>query len=133
LYGNRPAREVTVIDDYVCPAPPPAARTVRRDPRFALGKDLLPLLEKASEVTASYDLLRHAPRGADSIGSNNWVVAPDGAAAGHALFSNDPHLGMSQPAIWYMAHLDSKTHGSGSIHVAGQSFAGLPWIIIGQN
>ena len=40
---------------------------------------------------------------------------------------------MSQPAFWYMAHLDAKTNGNGQIHTAGGTFAGLPWILMGQN
>jgi len=133
FYGNRPARLVNVIDDYTCPSTPSPSRRLRRDPRTALTPELAPLLERALGVTSAFDVLRGAPRGADSIGSNNWAVAPDGTAVGHALFSNDPHLGLSQPSVWYMAHLDAKTHGTGTLHVAGHSFAGLPWIIIGQN
>lgn len=131
FYGNRPARLVNVIDDYTCPSTPSPSRRLRRDPRTALTPELAPLLERALGVTSAFDVLRGAPRGADSIGSNNWAVAPDGTAVGHALFSNDPHLGLSQPSVWYMAHLDAKTHGTGTLHVAGHSFAGLPWIIIG--
>lgn len=67
------------------------------------------------------------------IGSNNWVVGPSLTTAGNALLSNDPHLGMTQPATWYLAHLDAKTHGRGEIHVAGVTFAGIPWPLIGQN
>jgi penicillin amidase len=40
---------------------------------------------------------------------------------------------MSQPATWYLAHLDAKTNGAGEIHSAGSTFAGLPWVIVGQN
>ena len=49
------------------------------------------------------------------------------------MLTNDPHLGLSNPSIWYLAHLDARTNGTGSIHSAGMSFAGLPWIVIGQN
>ena len=66
-------------------------------------------------------------------GSNNWVVGPSRATNGHALLSNDPHLTISNPAVWYLVHLDSKTAGDGDIQMAGVSFAGLPGVILGQN
>lgn len=66
-------------------------------------------------------------------GSNNWVVGPDRSTNGHALLANDPHLGLSNPAVWYVVHLDAKTEGTGELNVAGVSFAGLPNIILGQN
>jgi penicillin G amidase len=42
-------------------------------------------------------------------GSNNWVVAGSHSTSGKPLLANDPHLGLSAPAIWYFARL----------HVAG--------------
>jgi penicillin amidase len=66
-------------------------------------------------------------------GSNSWVLGPSRTTGGNALLSSDIHLGMSQPAIWYVAHLDAKTHGSGAMHVAGVTIPGLPWVIAGQN
>jgi penicillin G amidase len=68
-----------------------------------------------------------------SIGSNNWIVGPERTSTGGALLANDPHLTLSHPAIWYLVHLDAKTSGTGSLHVAGASFAGLPGILLGQN
>ena len=65
-------------------------------------------------------------------GSNNWVVGPS-LANGKTLLANDPHLTLSNPSIWYLVHLDSKTEGKGNLHVAGVSFPGLPGIIIGHN
>jgi penicillin amidase len=66
------------------------------------------------------------------VGSNNWVVGPS-KAGGKALLANDPHLALSHPAIWYMVHLDAVSEGSGTLDIAGMSFAGLPGIILGQN
>ena len=69
----------------------------------------------------------------DAIGSNNWVLGPSMTANGGTLLSNDPHLTLSQPPIWYIAHLDAKTNGSGEIHTAGVTLSGLPLVIIGRN
>ncbi|HTJ29535.1 MAG TPA: penicillin acylase family protein, partial [Acidobacteriaceae bacterium] len=36
-------------------------------------------------------------------GSNNWVIAGKHTASGKPLLSNDMHLGLTVPNIWYMA------------------------------
>ncbi len=69
---------------------------------------------------------------ADEVGSNNWIVAPS-KAGGKALMANDPHLTLSNPAIWYMVHIDAKTKGNGKLHIAGASFPGMPGILFGQS
>jgi len=70
--------------------------------------------------------------GAD-VGSNNWVLGPSKTENGNAFLSNDPHLTLTQPSTWYIAHLDSKTNGSGSLHTAGVTLAGIPTPVIGHN
>ncbi|MGB8330363.1 MAG: penicillin acylase family protein, partial [Polyangiales bacterium] len=67
------------------------------------------------------------------IGSNNWVMGGSKTANGRTLLSNDPHLGLSQPSVWYIAHMDAKTNGSGSLHIAGLTLAGIPACVVGQN
>jgi len=66
-------------------------------------------------------------------GSNNWVLAPSRTANGHALLADDPHLALTNPALWFPVELDAKSQGSGEFHVAGSTFPGLPTVIIGQN
>ncbi len=64
----------------------------------------------------------------EDFGSNNWIVAPSKTESGKAMLANDPHLGLSNPSIWYI------THFSGTdLNVAGVSLPGLPGIIIGRN
>ncbi|MCA9538173.1 MAG: penicillin acylase family protein [Myxococcales bacterium] len=65
-------------------------------------------------------------------GSNNWVVGPD-FANGVPLLANDPHLALPNPTLFYTVNLDAKSQGTGRIHIAGQSFPGLPGILFGQN
>jgi penicillin amidase len=94
-------------------------------------------LSRAADRLESVDALRRMLVGGgvlgEDLGSNNWVVSGSRTTNGNALLANDPHLGMTQPATWYLAHLDAKTHGRGEFHSAGVTFAGLPWILIGQN
>lgn len=63
-----------------------------------------------------------------AAGSNNWVVAGDHTASGKPLLSNDMHLDLTVPNIWYMAGLRAP-----GIHVAGVSLPGVPWVIAGHN
>lgn len=60
--------------------------------------------------------------------SNNWVVAGTRTESGRPLLANDPHLGMSIPAIWYLAHL-----GLPGQDLVGGTLPGIPAIIAGRN
>ena len=61
-------------------------------------------------------------------GSNEWAISGKHTASGKPLVSNDMHLELSVPNIWYMA--DLKAPG---IHVAGVSLPGTPLITAGHN
>ena len=61
-------------------------------------------------------------------GSNNWVVDGRHTASGRPLLANDPHLGLSIPAAWYLAHLEAP-----GLRVAGATLPGLPLVIVGAN
>jgi penicillin amidase len=63
-----------------------------------------------------------------AYGSNNWVVAGSHTASGKPLLSNDMHLGLAEPNIWYMA--DLKAPG---FHAAGVTLPGFPFVIAGHN
>jgi penicillin amidase len=63
-----------------------------------------------------------------AAGSNNWVVAGKHTASGKPLLSNDMHLGLTVPNIWFMA--DLKAPG---FHAAGVTLPGLPFVIAGHN
>ncbi|WP_128893961.1 penicillin acylase family protein [Longirhabdus pacifica] len=61
-------------------------------------------------------------------GSNNWVISGSKTESGFPILANDPHLGVSTPAIWYETHLKSP-----ELEVKGVIFAGVPGIILGHN
>ncbi len=71
------------------------------------------------------------PPGQEStvLGSNNWALAPERSASGHALLSGDPHLGLTLPSIWYEAHVVV----AGEVDAYGVTFTGTPIIVIGMN
>lgn len=60
--------------------------------------------------------------------SNVWAAAPKRSAAGGALLANDPHLGFSAPAIWYLARLELETGG-----VIGATIPGSPLVTAGRS
>ena len=61
-------------------------------------------------------------------GSNNWVLSGAHTASGRPLLSNDMHLELQIPNIWYEAHLTS-----GDFDVAGVTLPGVPYVIVGHN
>ena len=60
--------------------------------------------------------------------SNNWVVSGALTRSGRPLLANDPHLGLSAPGIWYLAHLALPTGD-----VVGATIPGIPSIVLGHN
>ncbi|MEM8692456.1 MAG: penicillin acylase family protein [Pseudomonadota bacterium] len=67
------------------------------------------------------------PRGFSGA-SNAWAAAPSRSASGGTLLANDPHLGFSAPAIWYLARLELQTGG-----VIGGTIPGLPVVLTGRS
>ncbi|MGA9583961.1 MAG: penicillin acylase family protein [Terracidiphilus sp.] len=61
-------------------------------------------------------------------GSNNWVISGKHTASGKPLLSNDMHLGLNVPNIWYMADLRAP-----GFHAAGVTLPGMPFVIAGHN
>jgi penicillin amidase len=131
LFQPRSGTTSTILSDFAGPSSDKGLQPVAAWDLDVL-RNAVPALELALARVEGRQILDAADvEGAR--GSNNWIVSPELSASGNALLTNDPHLGLSNPSIWYLAHLDARTNGTGSIHAAGMSFAGLPWIVIGQN
>ncbi len=60
--------------------------------------------------------------------SNAFAAARHRSAADGALLANDPHMGLSAPAICYLARLDLQTGG-----VIGATIPGVPVILLGRS
>lgn len=71
----------------------------------------------------------------DGFGSNNWAVARERSATGHALVASDPHLSLSSPAVFWPVTIEVKTgtDASKDLVAAGLAFPGIPAIILGHN
>ena len=81
-------------------------------------------------MLAVYAALQPADCDLCRAGSNNWVVSGSRSASGAPLLSNDMHLGLLVPDIWYEAALHLNDH---SLDVTGFTLPGVPFIISGRN
>jgi len=61
-------------------------------------------------------------------GSNEWVISGAHTASGKPLLSNDMHLGLTEPNIWFMADLRAP-----GFHAEGVTLPGVPFVIAGHN
>lgn len=92
-------------------------------PQAPASKDSLYLGKTAANSTA---LLPMVPD--KDNGSNNWVVGGTKTKSGRPILSNDPHLGLNLPSLWYEMQIHTPTHNT-----YGASFPGSPAVIIGFN
>lgn len=61
-------------------------------------------------------------------GSNSWIISGAKSKSGKPLLSNDAHIGYSQPAVWFEAHLEYP-----NMSFYGNFLAGFPFGIIGHH
>lgn len=61
-------------------------------------------------------------------GSNAWAISGKHTKSGKPIISNDPHLSLTMPSIWYMFHIYLPNNT-----FSGMSIAGTPLISIGRN
>ena len=103
------------------PAPRPSQRTDATPP-----VDLTTL----KRTLALFD------RSCDSClaGSNGWAVAGLRTASGSPMLSNDMHLNLQVPGVWYEADLEAPLPAPlVAFHAAGVTLPGTPFIIAGHN
>lgn len=128
--------------DFVRFAPSSQEATV---PDFFAGSGMMQLYRpstRAPRIARSVfanaqGFLDNAKRAAEFLGdatrgSNNWVVHGSATMNGHPIVSNDPHLSLTSPAIWWGLHLTVRD-GADAVDVAGTAFPGIPWVVIGYN
>ncbi|MFN7156496.1 MAG: penicillin acylase family protein, partial [Acidovorax sp.] len=97
----------------------------------------LPRQISAGMLAWSDELTRNAGTN-EGKGSNNWVLAGTRTVSGKPLLANDPHLGLSAPAIWYFAGMQSPAGKAsdgtpiGAIDAVGATLPGLPFVVLGR-
>ena len=80
---------------------------------------------KFADAAAALDAL--APNMATIGASNNWVIGGSMTQSGLPMLANDPHLPLTVPGFWYLAHL--RWPGGYAI---GGSVPGVPGIVSGR-
>ncbi|MFD1601130.1 penicillin acylase family protein [Flavobacterium artemisiae] len=84
--------------------------------------------EEYTEISKSISAMLDQSPIPPFIGSNSWVVGPQKSKTGKVIFANDPHIGFSQPATWYEAHLITP-----KFELYGCYLAGTPFPLLGHN
>ncbi|MEM9105901.1 MAG: penicillin acylase family protein, partial [Pseudomonadota bacterium] len=64
--------------------------------------------------------------------SNNWVLAGSRTETGRPILANDPHLSLSAPSLWYLAHLRVE-NADGASNYVGATTPGSPLILLGRS
>jgi penicillin amidase len=103
------------------PAPPPASDDDEDDERTQTR--LTP-----EDIQTLRTMLGLPPCTGCTPGSNNWVIGGQHTASGKPLLSNDMHLSLTVPNIWYMADLSAPSY-----HAAGVTLVGMPYVVAGHN
>ena len=103
-------------------------------PIMGEARELLPI--PGPEVYSIRDVTDIAPaaneRGRPVLpGSNNWAVSGALTEDGRAMVSNDMHLGLSTPNIYYRARL--VIDGANPVDVSGVTLPGAPFVVAGSN
>jgi len=62
------------------------------------------------------------------IGSNAWILGPEKTKNGKVIFENDPHIGFSQPSVWYQNHIKTP-----DFEIYGFNIALMPFPLLGHN
>ncbi len=87
-----------------------------------------PAMDEAEEMGRLNGLLKLGDCAECAWGSNNWGVSGAHTASGKPLLANDMHLGLSVPAIWFMADLEAPGY-----HATGVTLPGVPFVVEGHN
>jgi penicillin G amidase len=85
-------------------------------------------LGQSSRLDVAGFLASLPPSAVEGIGSNQWVVSGKFTQSGKPLLANDPHLALTAPALWYLAHMSAP-----GLEVIGGTVPGLPFVIAGRS
>ncbi len=82
---------------------------------------------KAKISLAVHNIIENLPA-PPLIGSNAWVLGPEKTKNGQVIFENDPHIGYSQPSVWYQSHIKTPDY-----EMYGFNIALMPFPLLGHN
>ncbi len=83
--------------------------------------------QPGGKLVASADVI-------DAVGSNNWAIAGSRSSNGAAIISDDMHLGLQLPNIWYRLAIQLTGEGGKLRRTVGVTLPGAPpVVIVGSN
>jgi len=88
-------------------------------------RNILPATPLIQEAETNWSFFEMPP---EYNGSNNWAVAPSKTTDGSTFISNDPHLPLTLPSIWYECHIITP-----EVNLYGFSIPGVPGIFLGMS
>jgi penicillin G amidase len=138
--GEQPASAVDFSQLYaglgIYKSTPPATKTIAGGAGGVWAAGLFDEKNAGAMKTAMANGVNDWARGiglVDGKGSNNWVVAGNHTESGRPLMANDPHLGLSSPALWYFARLQAPASATArAMDVVGATLPGLPFVVLGR-
>lgn len=101
---------------------------INSDPNTTFIKNSKENIDNFTTMVASVNEIMENSPIPPFIGSNSWVVSPNKTTTGKIIFANDPHIGYSQPAVWYEAHIVTPDY-----EMYGYHLAGVPFPLLGHN
>ncbi|MBK5209936.1 MAG: penicillin acylase family protein [Flavobacteriaceae bacterium] len=101
---------------------------INSDPNTTFIKNSKENIDNFTTMVASVNEIMENSPIPPFIGSNSWVVSPNKTTTGKVIFANDPHIGYSQPAVWYEAHTVTPDY-----EMYGYHLAGVPFPLLGHN
>jgi penicillin amidase len=87
--------------------------------RVVYDKNHYPVSQILAELEQGFNLFE---------GSNGWLLSGKKSASGFPILSNDPHIGFSNPGIWFEAHIQTPEYEN-----YGHFLALIPFPILGHN
>lgn len=81
---------------------------------------------------AEETMLATAPWRLQLPASNNWAISGSKTESGIPLLANDPHLGLTAPSSFFLAHLSFQEDGR-QHDIAGGMLPGVPAVFSGHN
>lgn len=92
------------------------------------------LARRYRDRVASVPLLARTLRPAwERRGSNWWIASGAITESGYPILSNDPHLGLDSPSIFYEAQIRIRPNPRPPMNAFGVTFPGVPGIVLGCN
>jgi penicillin amidase len=127
-----PIPDVTAPQPDIPDVPLDESQSRLRRPRRASPSDAF----SDADLAFLRQTLALSPRPCETCaaGSNGWAVAGSRTASGKPMLSNDMHLALTLPGIWYEADLQADAGSQlPAFHAAGITLPGTPFVIAGHN